>query len=743
MQIRLQYFKVIKEKKQIYRQSFYDTLLRNRNDSKKFWSAIKRVRPRESNQITITLDEWREHFEGVLGQCSMTTNTDVGEVRDEQLDDICIEDLDEDITVLEVKRAIKMLKPNKSPGLDDITSEFIKSAEPIISPFLVKLFNQIYDTGTFPQEWGKSIIIPLFKSGDKNNPGNYRGISLLSILSKVFTSILNNRLYRWAENNHKICPEQAGFRQNYGTCDQIFTLISMIKKSAFGCKKGKLYVAFIDYLKAFDSVDRESLWLVLTKIKTSAKMLRMLQGIYSSVQACVKWGLEASSFFDCPVGVKQGCMLSPLIFSLFVNDVSEFVTKHGKHGVQLLPGLQEIFLLLFADDICLISTTPAGLQNQLNNLEKASSSLGLMVNLKKTKIMVFRRGGHLAKSEKWYYQGKEIEIVNSYKYLGFTLTTKLSFEIALEELAGRAKAGVVEIMKIMWSLGHMDLSVFFKLFDCQVKPLLLYSAEIWGLTRFHIIESVHLFACKRFLNVSSRTPNLMIYGELGRYPLYIDSALKSVKYWFKLQNLLLARYPKQAYEMEKKIITRNNEQDSTNWAYNIKRCFDLYGFSEVWLNGGVGNVSAFLRVLKQRMIDCYMQDWNNKLYNSDRYSTYRSFKSLFCRERYLNDITLTKFRNIFVRFRLGIIDININKRYAAENVSKLCPFCSYTEDELHVLLYCKKYTDLRERFLSKLCISVHQSSLLFLLQNENPVVTRSVAMFVHYALKRRLESLHV
>ena len=76
MQIRLQYFKVIKEKKQIYRQSFYDTLLRNRNDSKKFWSAIKRVRPRESNQIPITLDEWREHFEGVLGQCSMTANTD-------------------------------------------------------------------------------------------------------------------------------------------------------------------------------------------------------------------------------------------------------------------------------------------------------------------------------------------------------------------------------------------------------------------------------------------------------------------------------------------------------------------------------------------------------------------------------------------------------------------------------------------------------------------------------------------
>jgi hypothetical protein len=90
-------------------------------------------------------------------------------------------------------------------------------------------------------------------------------------------------------------------------------------------------------------------------------------------------------------------MLSPLIFSLLITEVADAVTKKGKHGFQFLPGLQEIFLLLFADDICLISTTPAGLQNQLDNLEKASTPLGLTVNLKKTIVMVFRKGGHLGK----------------------------------------------------------------------------------------------------------------------------------------------------------------------------------------------------------------------------------------------------------------------------------------------------------------------------------------------------------
>jgi hypothetical protein len=159
------------------------------------------------------------------------------------------------------------------------------------------------------------------------------------------------------------------------------------------------------------------------------------------------------------------------------------VSSNGKHGFQFLPGLQEIFLLLFADDICLISTTPAGLQNQIENLEKASETLGLKVNLDKTKIMVFRRGGRISKKERWFYKGKEIELVNKYKYLGFYLTTKLSFDLALEEVVGRAKGKVVEILRTLWNLGSTDIFLFVKLLDAQVKPMLLYASEIWVYTR--------------------------------------------------------------------------------------------------------------------------------------------------------------------------------------------------------------------------------------------------------------------
>jgi hypothetical protein len=743
-QKRSDYQTKIREKKNAHKQNLRDSLLENKNDSSSFWSIIRRARSHVSKRVSISIETWKNHFAVLLGQRATereegNAEDDLGGVARDESDDVFVFDLDCEITEGEVQYAIRKLKNGKAPGLDELSSEFLKVAEHTFVPFLTKLFNELFDKGLFPESWCQSAIIPLFKKGDINNPENYRGISLLSTVSKVFTSILNRRLYTWAEEEHKIREEQAGFRKQYSTIDHIYTVVSMIRKCLNGHRKKKLYVIFVDYLRAYDSVDRESLWKVLNKIKTSSKMLRMMQGIYKSVKSCVKWGNELSEFFDCPQGLKQGCVLSPLIFSLLINDVAEKVAINGKHGIQFLPGLQEVFLLLFADDISLVSTTPAGLQNQINNLEKASDVLGLTVNLSKTKVMIFRKGGHLSKAEKWFYKGKEIEVVNSYKYLGFTLTTKLSFEIALDEFTGRAKRKVVEIMKTMWRLECFDVSVFFKLFDAQVKPMLLYAAEIWGLSRYQVIESVHMFACKRLLNVSIKTPNTMVYGELGRYPLYIDSAIYAIRYWFKLQKMLLVRLPKQAYVMDK----NGNYDVMFSWCAAVKNCLDMYGFSFVWLNGGVSDEKVFLKILKERMVDCFKQNWSSKLRDSERFSTYRTFKSLIQPEAYLNGITISKFRNVFIRFRLGVNELNVNRRY--QNGSKLCPFCEQVENEVHFILVCPKYNDLREKFIYRFCTTPNLTSLSFLLQNENMYTTQSVAMYLFYALKERerlLENYH-
>ena len=251
--------------------------------------------------------------------------------------------------------------------------------------------------------------------------------------------------------------------------------------------------------------------------------------------------------------------------------------------------------MLFADDIALISETPAGLQRAINILARVSKRLGLTVNLGKTKIMVFRAGGFLGRREQWVYEGRKVEVVNSYKYLGFTLTTKLSGDIALTDYVGRAKRKIINILRVLRALGHFDVNIFFKLFDGQVKPLALYAAEVWGVTQYDVIEKIQTFALKKLLGVKKRTPNCLVYGETGRFPLFIDSRVRAVAYWLKLTTMDEDRLPKLAYQRE---LTETRKK--FNWALGIKNILDRAGFSDVWVSQGVVYHKAFIRTLKKK-----------------------------------------------------------------------------------------------------------------------------------------------
>ena len=753
-EIRKQYFKTIKEKRKEYKKSLQDTLISHKNDSSRFWSTIRSMKKKKNEQPHIEMKKWKEHFENVLSSGYVARGKDTEEEgafggHEFTGNSNEVPELDREISEGEVRQAIRSLKNRKSSGLDEIPAEFLKVSETSITPFLVLFFNHLYENGIFPKEWTKSIIVPLLKKGDPSCPGNYRGVSLLSIVSKVFTHVINKRFYKWAETENKIPEEQAGFRKKYSTIDHIFTLTSMINKCLYSNKRRKLYIAFVDYEKAFDLVDRDRLWTILEKLKASTKLINMLKGMYSCVKSCVRWGAFVTDFFDCPTGVRQGCLLSPLIFSLLISEVAELVNKKGKHGYQFVPNCREIFLLLFADDIALISTSSAGLQNQINNLEHASDSLGLKVNTQKTKIMVFRKGGHLSRHENWFYKSKQLEVVNSYKYLGFTLTTKLSIENSFEASAQRAKGKIVELLRVMWTLGNMNMSIFFKLFDAQVKSMLLYSSEVWGLTQYKGIESIHLFAIKKFLNVGQTTPNTMVYGETGRYPLYVDTYINVVKYWFKLKKMDRNRLPRQALEMSEMSVRDirncvNGKQGPLNWVYKIRELLNNFGFSYVWLHGGVGDEKMFLSELKLRIIDCYKQSWNEKINTSVRFETYRSFKSLLEPEKYLLEITISKFRNAMIRCRLGLNDLKVNQRYKDVPVTRCCPFCDKIENEFHFFVECPTYKDLRRKYISEYydnqTINV-SCTVMSLMKTENPEKIKKVAMYIYYAFKLREESL--
>ena len=733
------YKSLLRVKKGNYRNFMTDMITSNIQNSGMFWKQIRSLNGRRRVLGDISPEAWFQHFRSVLStpnSCFSETQRAVIPRRDAQYFDTSI--LDSPIDASEVSSAISQLKANKAPGADRILSEMIKCSKTYILPYLVKLFNAIYDEAVFPKLWEESVIVPIYKKGDCNDPDNYRGVSLISTFAKVFLHVLGTRLQQWTEENNLIREEQAGFRKGYCTFDNIFVLHSIIQK--FMQKHRKLYVSFVDFRKAFDTVDRQVLWNILQGVGISTKMINMLKSMYKSVQCCVRSDQGLSDRFVYTNGLKQGCKLSPLLFSFLMNTLADEICENGKHGVQLFPNKPELFTLLFADDIVLLSDTAMGLQNQLSNLRKTSEKLGLRVNVHKTKIMVFRLGGHLGRHEKWYLGEERLEVVNEYKYLGNIFSTKLCTNTTQCDLADRARAAVMILMKCFRKLGHVTPKIFYKVFDAQVQPILLYGAEIWGLEDCHVIEGVHLSALKHFLNVSSRTPNVMIYGDCGRYPLWINASVRCVRYWMRILKMDKCRLPYQVYNM-----MLNKSEDCQTWVSKVRGILLRHGFEAIWEAQQVDEERSFISRLKERLVGQFLQEWKTKLGASDRYILYRQIKSAFKVENYLHVLKNKMSRDMYIRFRMGITDLFIHKsRYKKDPESRLCPLCTEREeDENHFLLYCPALYDLQEKYLFVHVPPSTTDPLVHILLNQETEVIRSVSAYLYRAFKRRSDAMEM
>lgn len=278
----------------------------------------------------------------------------------------------------------------------------------------------------------------------------------------------------------------------------------------------------------------------------------------------------------------------------------------------------------------------------------------------------------------------------------------------------------------------MSKEAFFRIFDAKVQSVLLYSSEIWGCSKLDSMEKVHLLACKRFLGVPLKTPNRMVYGELGRFPLYVNSTMRCIKYWLRLLNLEETRLPRQAYNM----LLLMDKNGKICWVSQIREILCRLGFGYIWLNQGTLDQCLFLQQLRQRLIDEYYQEWYATIRDRDRYADYRMFKHFLHCETYLSCIDLYCFRVAFTQLRLNALPLNNNLHRYSENASlRNCVMCEKeVEDEKHLLYDCVMYTDLRENMLS----SYLHLPYVSLLNGMNAKMSLCLAKYVFHAMKRRI-----
>ena len=260
-------------------------------------------------------------------------------------------ELNSEISQSEILKAIKALKNNKTPGVDRVLNEYIKQTSTMFLPIYHKLFNMIFDSGILPDSWLVGIIKPIYKNkGNADDPSNYRPITILSCMGKLFTAVLNQRLISFIEENNLLNKNQCGFRKGYSTCDNIFVLHAIIEYMKV--RKLKLFSAFVDFEKAFDSVWRVALWSKLIKYNINGKILNIIKNIYSNIKSCVNFNGEQSQFFDCNNGLRQGENLSPILFSLFLNDAENFLSQNPQVGLNIYDQHIYSFFKNYSSPLC-------------------------------------------------------------------------------------------------------------------------------------------------------------------------------------------------------------------------------------------------------------------------------------------------------------------------------------------------------------------------------------------------------
>ena len=472
-----------------------------------------------------------DHFKNLASKESTLNDIGKNEVTDNlERENVNIDLIDNEITLEELNTSIKGLKRDKSCGNDGIVNEFIINAPLYVKDFLLLLFNTILSLEYMPDKWCIGTIVPIFKSGDKGEVNNYRGITLLSIVCKLFTKIMNSRLNHWAEKEGVLTESQFGFRSQRGTTDCLFILHGLIEK-LLG-KGKKLYAAFIDYEKAFDYLDRGAIWAKLIKSGVSSKCIRIFQSLYEKMKLEVRNG-QQNDIFTSSTGILQGECTSPIFFSFFVNDLEGSLTT-DTIGVEMYDILLK--LLMYADDMVIFSESERGLQDALDQLDFYCNKWGIKVNVKKTKIVVFKKGPLGNDIFEWKYKNEVLEVVPFFKYLGLHFSANGSFAHHFKETLKSAKKALYFLKKNLNKNPEILPKMQLDLFDSTVKPILFYGSEVWGFCQADSFERFFLSFLKSVLCVKMSTPNCFIYGELGMYPLHIERKLRILKYWFKILN---------------------------------------------------------------------------------------------------------------------------------------------------------------------------------------------------------------
>ena len=387
-----------------------------REHPKTFWSIVNKMNNWDKGQKEdtdhIKPSMWVEYFKQLH-------NKKVSDNIDETFEEPISQNmtptfdpmLDGVITAEELREALAHLKGNKAPGPDGVLVEYLKDFGETFEGILLTIIRQLFSRHVYPSQWNSNYLKPIYKKGEVEDPDNYRGLAIGSALAKLFSMIILKRLTKFIEKNNLISRNQTGFMKGARTSDHIFLLQTIVEK-VVKKNKGKLYAAFIDFKKAYDTVDRKKLFERLKAININGIFLQNIIAMYEKTSYNIKLNNGFLDPISSNLGLKQGCPLSPMLFNLYIDDIKDiFDAQCDPITIQN----ENISHFLYADDLVLISSNAEGLQRSLDKLGDFAESKKLTISIKKSKSIIFNSQGRFIKQQ-FSIKGEIIEPVNTFCY---------------------------------------------------------------------------------------------------------------------------------------------------------------------------------------------------------------------------------------------------------------------------------------------------------------------------------------
>ena len=465
--------------------------------------------------------------------------------------------------------------------------------------------------------------------------------------------------------------------------------------------KKRLYAAFIDFKKAYDTVNRDLLLQRLKSLGINGIFLRNIAAMYTKTEYSIKLKTGHSNNITSNLGLKQGCPLSPMLFNIYIDDIKE-VFDESCYPIYLQN--EKINHFLYADDLVLISESSEGLQKSLDKVYQFSKKKQLTISVNKSKSMVFNQTGRFIKYP-FNLNNKILEQVQSFCYLGFDVKCSGTVKHAMNILCDKANKALRPLLCAI-SRFKIPARLSIKLFHTFISPILLYNAENWailsdkGIDKFNSktildntsagskIDLIHRKLLKFILGVSKSSPCLAIYGDTGEVPVSLKSYRLALNFWHRVSNL------PDKYLVKKALL--ENIELRTNWIITVEKLINRFNLADK-----IGNHEHFKMVAIYEIDKTYKKYWKTELMRDvSRLTFYKEIKDEFKIENYLH-IEDFHSRKAIAKIRCSAHSLEIEKgrHKKIPRIERICKLCDKgeVESEQHFLLNCDKYHTLKRQ----------------------------------------------